>query len=517
MTPRAKKPKNSSMPENKNSEELDSGLKKDNLEEPEKIEEPSLDDTNFELQDQISENTDPISSPWEANEALRAETIQPEYHKNPTVPRKAFFTDDLNDDLFKEIDGIYDSMDHSEKVNDDFVKDVTASLQNDEFIIDEPDEPESFNIENQYEQDLDGSELVADIEQEIERAPQAENPFNKVDSDTKANSDFLTQLNKIFSDDYQNPAVTKPLDDFEELSDDGLSLSSESWLEVIEATKDHDNKIPSTNLFLNSAEPKKDVNPFLDDHWQDNQPIGLPGEEIGLSPDDAEEFEETFTSDDEKDESLSTLRQSFIEDFEQTPWQDEEEHPEDLNVGRLKRYWLSYKNWVKSLNTAERILIIISSIISIAVIVAIVLVSVEWRNIIQKESPPPQAIEMSDPNLVYPTGIQLPGGWFFYLQPGQIKNNQWNPQTAEWLQNTTVRRVTAVPWSRQAEAVVQSLSVGDEINLYMNNNDINTYYVEETKQVERDNVKILTDTEPSLAVILFKSDNSDRWVVIARP
>jgi hypothetical protein len=211
------------------------------------------------------------------------------------------------------------------------------------------------------------------------------------------------------------------------------------------------------------------------------------------------------------------LRQSFIEDFEQTPWLDEEEHPEELNVGRLKRYWLSYKNWVKSLNTAERILIIISSIISIAVIVAIVLVSVEWRSIIQKESPPPQAIEMSDPNLVYPTGIQLPGGWFFYLQPGQIKNNQWNPQTAEWLQNTTVRRVTAVPWSRQAEAVVQSLSVGDEINLYMNNNDINTYYVEETKQVERDNVKILTDTEPSLAVILFKSDNSDRWVVIARP
>ena len=158
-----------------------------------------------------------------------------------------------------------------------------------------------------------------------------------------------------------------------------------------------------------------------------------------------------------------------------------------------------------------------SSIISIAVIVAIVLVSVEWRSIVQKESPPPVAIEMSDPNLVYPTGIQLPGGWFFYLSPGEIKNNKWNPQTAEWLQNTTVRRVAAIPWSCQAEAVIQSLSVGDEINLYMNNNDINTYYVEETKLVERDNVKILTDTEPSLAVILFKSDNSDRWVVIAKP
>ncbi len=123
--------------------------------------------------------------------------------------------------------------------------------------------------------------------------------------------------------------------------------------------------------------------------WGEEQLPELPGENIDTEPDDAEEIEENLIADDEQDESLSTLRQSFIEDFEQTPWPDEEENKDEINAGWFKRHWFSYKNWVKSLNTAERILLIMSSIISIAVIVAIVLVSVEWRSIVQKESPPP--------------------------------------------------------------------------------------------------------------------------------
>ncbi len=123
----------------------------------------------------------------------------------------------------------------------------------------------SISDSNQYDQDLDGSNLVADIEQEIDRAPQAENPFNNADSENNPNSDFLSQLNEIFSDDYQNPAVTKPVDDFEELTDNDLSLSSESWLEVLEATKDIENELPASNLFLNSADTRKDVSPFTDD------------------------------------------------------------------------------------------------------------------------------------------------------------------------------------------------------------------------------------------------------------
>ena len=517
MTPRAKKPKKSSKIENTNSDELDLVQNQDNLDEHENLEESFLEDANRELKDQISENADTIPLPWDSDDVFIPESDQSGYHGKPTESRKAFFTADLNDERFKEIDGIYNSMDQLENENEEFAKEVKASLLNDEFSEDELKEPESLSNSNQYEQDLDGSELVADIEQEINRATHAVNPFNNEDFDTETNSEFISQLNEIFSDDDKNLPEMKSSSDFEDLPDNGLSLSSESWLEVIDATKEVDDSLPASNLLLNSNDSKNDVGPFFDDQWTEEQIPGLSEENIESRPDADEAIEENLITDDEQDESLSTLRQSFIEDFEQSPWPDEEENKDEINAGWFKRHWISLKNWGKSLNTAERILIFISSIISIAVIVAIVLVSIEWRSIRQNESPPPQPIEMSDPSLVYPTGIQLPGGWFFYLSPGEIKNNKWNPQTAEWLQNTTVRRVAAIPWSRQAEAVIQSLSVGDEINLYMNNNDINTYYVEETKLVERDNVKIFTDTEPSLAVILFKSDNSDRWVVIAKP
>ena len=445
-----------------------------------------------------------------ASEALRTETIQPKYHEKPTVPRKAFFTDELNDELFKEIDNIYDSYDQTESANEDFVRDIKASLVNDTFVKEEPKVSENNLPSNKFETDIDGSKMVADIEQEIELAPNAENPFNST-SDDNPDNEFLSQLNEIFPEDYQNAAVTRPLDQFEELVNDDLSLSSESWQDVLESTKDLDHKIPATNLFLKSSEQKQEENPFYDNQWPIDNPINDSELESELS------FDENEIIEDNEDESLSTLRRSFIEDFEQSPWSNDEQEPEEEEIGWVKRKIRSFKRWIASLSMAERVLLFISSIISLAVIVAITLVLIEWRGIASKDSAPPQSIELVDQNVVYPTGIQLPGGWFFFLQPGEIKNNKWDPQTAEWLQNTSVRRVVAIPWSRQAEAVIQSMQSGDDINLYMNNNDVVTYYVENTNQVDRDNVSILTDTEPSLAIILFKSDNSNRWVVIARP
>ena len=51
----------------------------------------------------------------------------------------------------------------------------------------------------------------------------------------------------------------------------------------------------------------------------------------------------------------------------------------------------------------------------------------------------------------------------------------------------------------------------------MNNNDTVIYQVEEVLQISRENVRILSDTEPSLVVILFREDDADRWAVIAKP
>ena len=119
--------------------------------------------------------------------------------------------------------------------------------------------------------------------------------------------------------------------------------------------------------------------------------------------------------------------------------------------------------------------------------------------------------------MIYPTGLQLPGGWFFFLERGEIVDNRWEPQNAEWLANTKLRRVVAIPWSNQSEEVIRSLTTDDEISIFMNNNDVVVYQVEEVMQISRNTVRILSDTEPSLVVVLFREDNEDRWTVIAKP
>jgi len=118
---------------------------------------------------------------------------------------------------------------------------------------------------------------------------------------------------------------------------------------------------------------------------------------------------------------------------------------------------------------------------------------------------------------VYPTSLKLPGGWVFTLQQSTIKEDRWEPAAAEYLQNATIRRVVAIPWSKQTEAVIASFEKGDELLLFMNNNDVKGYKVEEVKQVSRDDTSILLDTKPSLVVILYQPDAASRWVVVCEP
>lgn len=83
------------------------------------------------------------------------------------------------------------------------------------------------------------------------------------------------------------------------------------------------------------------------------------------------------------------------------------------------------------------------------------------------------------------------------------------------MSGTQVRRVVALPWSRQTEAVIRSFQTGDEIRLFFSNNQTILYKVSEVKQVPVNDVSILSDTQSSLAVILYQIGSSQRWVVIA--
>jgi hypothetical protein len=126
---------------------------------------------------------------------------------------------------------------------------------------------------------------------------------------------------------------------------------------------------------------------------------------------------------------------------------------------------------------------------------------------------PPTSIPME--GMPYPTGIKMTGGWFFFLQPSTIIEGRWEPETSEWLDGSELRRIVALPWTRQLEAVVQSLVPGDTMELQMSNGDILTYLVEETNRVNRDDVSILSSNQPSLALVLYEQDAETRWVVIS--
>ncbi len=434
-----------------------------------------------------------------------------------------------NDQKLKEENDFLlgDFEDHiKDRSNETFIKEITESLENDQYLKIQKELIDSVE-EKILPEDTTNIDYVAEIESEIENAENATNPF-KGDSVTEKDSDFISKLEELFPENYHHESITKPLLNFDEIQDNENSLSKESWQNVIKATEELSMPDQSSSYLLNQAPVTNDYDlPQIDNEWEstfsknESDEFRESSESSQLNyvnsatgkPDIQSSYEISET--DENDESVDVLRRSFIEEFEQTPWVPDEEPIKEK--GWLKTKFISIKNWINSLNAAEKILLAMSTIISLAVIVAIGLVIFNWQSSKVVETTPPEIIDSTGIDLVYPTGLQLPGGWFFFLQEGKLINNKWDPQTAEWLPTSTIRRVVAIPWSRQAEAVVQTLQTGDEVRLFMNNNDILNYYVENVTQIDRENVEILTDTEPSLAVILFKSDDSDRWVVIAKP
>jgi hypothetical protein len=115
---------------------------------------------------------------------------------------------------------------------------------------------------------------------------------------------------------------------------------------------------------------------------------------------------------------------------------------------------------------------------------------------------------------VYPNALKLTGGWIIQLNQGHLANDNWAPLSAEWLIDTAFRRVVAVPWSKQLEAVTLTLNPGDPIDLYMINSDVVSYQVEQVTKVPQSDTSFLKRNTPALIIILYRPDAQDRWVII---
>ncbi len=206
--------------------------------------------------------------------------------------------------------------------------------------------------------------------------------------------------------------------------------------------------------------------------------------------------------------SPERLRPIVLEDYEPPPAPEPEE-PSALDEvsEKVGGFW-------RTQSLLTKVTIILLAVFMFGLAVSIPLFNY-LLNRPQAVAPAAEAAVVDTSGQPFPIGLKLTGGWFFNLQPSHIEDGVWVPQNAEWLKGTEVRKVVAIPWSRQSDAVVRSLVAGDMLQLHMSDNYIQEYQVDSVEQVDRTDIYMYADNEASLVVILYQADSNDRWVIVS--
>jgi len=173
---------------------------------------------------------------------------------------------------------------------------------------------------------------------------------------------------------------------------------------------------------------------------------------------------------------------------------------------------------IRGLNRIDKILVLILAVAVIALIIFMATLFSQSPH----QQPAPVVVSptlQATVTLAYPVpiGLHLPGGWSFDLKVGSLVDGKWNPQTSEWLEGTEIRRVIAIPWNKQLEAVFQTFTTSDIISLDISNGDKVDYKVKSVTQVPVTDSSVLYDTSPSLAIVLIDPTADTRWVIVAVP
>jgi hypothetical protein len=279
--------------------------------------------------------------------------------------------------------------------------------------------------------------------------------------------------------------------------DEDIPLSNAAFSGWKEA--EHDEAVAESGLSL-------EVPNFESDEVEKPEEDNLPEY---ISRPFSEEFSHVFGETVEEEIPPETHEQEpSVEDIRTIVLEDYEEPQEDA---RIKAGTKASKRWLRVI-----LLLLVASLLAFVAVYVTMPSLLPWM---RTATPLPAAVEAPTAipmeGMPYPTGMKMTGGWFFYLQPSTIREGNWEPESGEWLNGSELRRVVALPWTRQLEAVVRSLVPGDTIELHMSNGDILNYLVEEASLIDRSDVSIITSNTPSLALILFQQEEEQRWVVIS--
>lgn len=112
-----------------------------------------------------------------------------------------------------------------------------------------------------------------------------------------------------------------------------------------------------------------------------------------------------------------------------------------------------------------------------------------------------------------PASVEL-AGHSFVLSAGEARGGTWQPVGAEWLIGTELRRVVAVPYSPDLANAVARLREGDVVNLRLRSGEVVKYRVAQVARVKRHQIEVLTDRNPSIAVVLYGERAGERTVVL---
>jgi len=205
-----------------------------------------------------------------------------------------------------------------------------------------------------------------------------------------------------------------------------------------------------------------------------------------------------------EDENFSEVR-SIALDGEDDVFIEVEAAPVDSTADRVKAIenaFLPYRQYIYFL------------ILFLAGVAAVVTIFFAYST--YKRSLPPPPVEDVE-NLPYPIKMDLPGGVSFDVAKGTLEKGKWEPKSAEWLVGTEICRWIAIPYSKQLEAVVRTLTREDEIMITMSNNDELTYSVNSIQRMSIEEMQKLDAGSPCLLLVLAQPGEDSRWVVTAIP
>jgi hypothetical protein len=346
-------------------------------------------------------------------------------------------------------------------------------------------------------------------------------------------TDDLEELNTLFDE------VETNIDpDFEITVPTGASQQelSENWYKAFTA-----DPIPLMNepiLFDIKEEDEKAENDeipsiVLEGLLQSRNPEDEKDGNLASSQDDSKTLE---TSPNEKENYLEIINEglgkssnSSEEEFLPNPWEiepdwnlvtnREEKPPSSVTTEEISTETDQVEPAIKSRKKGvmASIPLFLRILIIVLVVVDLVIIGFAGKGFMRAITPIKPTLTLLVPteiSYVYPNALKLPGGWIIQLSRGHLINNKWSPLTAEWLIDTSLRRVVAIPWSQQLEAVTLTLKQGDPIELFMINNDVITYQVEKVMKVQQSDTTFLKRNTPALILILYRGDSEERLIII---